>query len=656
MAGSGFVKATSGNLPAVDVLMVAEFMKRDKRFNIAEVRGSKARNMNVSFKSNEDDSIRDPDYESGDYSEETSEDDLVQRTKMQSKFARHLENKHLDKSPVKLFLSLPKKSAERLHIIDKLRKEGDFIYNSDSSYNQGDIILVRRPQIVKNRNAEHYLPCANCNAMYSKLSLNVHYRMCLKDREKFKKDTLCASRMKMKQRPEVKNFESIFDPIYYDDMIRSINNMAGLNEKIGKYKSPSTAACICSYLKKISIYLVTELIKRNDKTKLERVRDFYQLMEDGCTYDIYKTVSENQMEMKRHKTVKLPSSNDINMLRDYLDKYIHHHFKLLNDKFTEDCWMELSGAVLASLQLFNRRRAGEIERIKISDFKEYETANVNDDISQDLQITPNQKYVRFMIRGKKARGVPVLVDKFKLKCLKIILKYRQTANVPSTNPFLFGIPGKDDMQHLSANKLMSHFAHCCGAKNPERLKGTELRKQFATKCSTMDLQGMDIKDVADYMGHHEKIHLEHYRMPNATRDIVRMSRLLEKAQGIDCDSKQNSEQDEKLPSYADIQDKTMELKVTPVKSARISWSKDEKKFVENEANFYLESFESPTMEFCALLVKQPVLKRRSAITLKAYIMNEIKRRKNNALVIPKQKKCKRGVKKFWTEEEKEKSI
>ncbi|KAJ8970132.1 hypothetical protein NQ317_000097 [Molorchus minor] len=66
----------------------------------------------------------------------------------------------------------------------------------------------------------------------------------------------------------------------------------------------------------------------------------------------------------------------------------------------------------------------------------------------------------------------------------------------------------------------------------------------------MDLQGMDIKDVADYMGHHEKIHLEHYRMPNATRDIVRMSRLLEKAQGIDnFDSKQNSEQDESVKKF-----------------------------------------------------------------------------------------------------------
>lgn len=42
MANTGFVKATSVNLPVVDILMVAEFMKKDERFNIAEVRGSKA--------------------------------------------------------------------------------------------------------------------------------------------------------------------------------------------------------------------------------------------------------------------------------------------------------------------------------------------------------------------------------------------------------------------------------------------------------------------------------------------------------------------------------------------------------------------------------------------------------------------------------------
>lgn len=37
-----FVKATSNNLPRVDIFMVHELIKRDDRFNIAEVAGVKA--------------------------------------------------------------------------------------------------------------------------------------------------------------------------------------------------------------------------------------------------------------------------------------------------------------------------------------------------------------------------------------------------------------------------------------------------------------------------------------------------------------------------------------------------------------------------------------------------------------------------------------
>lgn len=90
-----------------------------------------------------------------------------------------------------------------------------------------------------------------------------------------------------------------------------------------------------------------------------------------------------------------------------------------------------------------------------------------------------------------------------------------------------------------------------------------------------------------------------------------------------------------------VQVKTMELTGSHEKE-RISWSNEEKHLVEDKANFYLENFESPTMKFCASLAKEPVLKRRSVATLKAYIMNEIKRRKNNALTPKQRKKCKRG--------------
>ena len=42
MASEGFVKASSNNMPSVDIFMVTEFIKNDERFNAAEVRGAKA--------------------------------------------------------------------------------------------------------------------------------------------------------------------------------------------------------------------------------------------------------------------------------------------------------------------------------------------------------------------------------------------------------------------------------------------------------------------------------------------------------------------------------------------------------------------------------------------------------------------------------------
>ncbi|KAL3280441.1 hypothetical protein HHI36_023932 [Cryptolaemus montrouzieri] len=47
----------------------------------------------------------------------------------------------------------------------------------------------------------------------------------------------------------------------------------------------------------------------------------------------------------------------------------------------------------------------------------------------------------------------------------------------------------------------------------------------------MNLGNTEIKDIADYMGHDERIHVDHYRLPNATKDIMRISNILETASG-----------------------------------------------------------------------------------------------------------------------------
>ncbi|KAF5307446.1 hypothetical protein FQR65_LT18402 [Abscondita terminalis] len=220
--------------------------------------------------------------------------------------------------------------------------------------------------------------------------------------------------------------------------------------------------------------------------------------------------------------------------------------KLKNQYLFED-WLLLSQATLTSVQLFNRRRAGEIERMYIEDFQNHEKINSDDllNMSQESQqIAKN--YVRFVIRGKLNRTVPVLLSLHLKQCIQLILKYRTMANVSSNNPFVFGIPGGSNKRYkyLRACQLMRKFANDSGAHFPHQLRGTKLRKHIATNCINLNLSENEVIDVANFMGHEERIHRKHYRQPIVSREILRMSQVLVSAQGGDDDDDDEDEDDE----------------------------------------------------------------------------------------------------------------
>lgn len=84
----------------------------------------------------------------------------------------------------------------------------------------------------------------------------------------------------------------------------------------------------------------------------------------------------------------------------------------------------------------------------------------------------------------------------------------------------------------------------CGAENPESLRGTKLRKHIATTCIKLNLEDQEVNHLANFMGHNEKIHRDIYRQPLVSREILRMSQLLEVAQGGRIDEEVNSEDSE----------------------------------------------------------------------------------------------------------------
>lgn len=350
--------------------------------------------------------------------------------------------------------------------------------------------------------------------------------------------------------PGVHNLFDVFYPKNYDVTILAVQTLAGLNADGTGFKIPSLATSLGTLLKFVSQLCISISIREQNKEKQMFAEDFLKLLQEDYSTSVNRTALETQSRKKRQKKVVLPSKSDIQKLQRYLRDSLRRNYEDLNEQFSRRAWIKLAEVALISIQLFNRRRAGEIERIFIEDFENYQKIDENTvgESFSKLSVEEKQaaqKYVRFTIRGKLNRTVPVLLHREVLVCLQLLLKHRQEMQVHKKNPYLFGIPGtvKGDYKYLRACVLMRKFATDCGAADPTTLRGTILRKHVATMCINFNLTENEVSDLANFLGHAEKIHRDHYRQPIITREILQISKLLEVVQGKDDEGEHDSEDD-----------------------------------------------------------------------------------------------------------------
>ncbi|XP_077282641.1 uncharacterized protein LOC143908752 isoform X2 [Temnothorax americanus] len=350
---------------------------------------------------------------------------------------------------------------------------------------------------------------------------------------------------------DIDDLSSVYHPKYYGLCIDVINTLAGFDISTKTYNTPSLATSLGTLLKATGKTLVSLTIFQDNIEKQKQVENFLTLLSNEYGTAVNKVALESQLQVKRKKKVVLPSIDDIKKLDSFLKIQRTAAFQNLEQKFSFQDWLKLSESTLISIMLFNRQKAGEMERTLIEDYKNYEkfdpktNADGFNALSSECQKLA-MEYVRFTIRGKLSRTVPVLLDSELQKCVELILQHRKKAGVSLTNPYVFGTPNIDRRKHtyLQACNLMRRFSFECGADRPETLRGTTLRKHVATLGVNLNLTDSEITDLANFMGHEEKIHREHYRMPIVHREILRMSRLLYSASGKDHENKDNFNDEE----------------------------------------------------------------------------------------------------------------
>lgn len=159
----------------------------------------------------------------------------------------------------------------------------------------------------------------------------------------------------------INDFSSVFHPKYYDDVMKSVCEVALINEQENEFKSPATAASYGTLLKKCGRILINEYIKKEDEQGQLNTKNFLSILDEDFQTDINKTVQENQSERRRRKSITLPIMEDIKSLNGFLNTHRTVSYTKLKQKFDIKIWKQLGEYTLISIQVFNRRRAGETE-------------------------------------------------------------------------------------------------------------------------------------------------------------------------------------------------------------------------------------------------------------------------------------------------------
>lgn len=149
------------------------------------------------------------------------------------------------------------------------------------------------------------------------------------------------------------------------------------------------------------------------------------------------------------------------------------------------------------------------------------------DITMALTYLENklcQYFRRVEIRGKRGRKVPVLLTPSMQESISLLIENRSRCGIPNENPFLFARPYA--MTFFRGSDCIREFAVACGAKNPQTLTSTKLRKQIGTLSEVLNLSNTELDQLADFLGHDIRVHRQFYRLPEGTLQLAKISKSL----------------------------------------------------------------------------------------------------------------------------------
>ncbi|XP_031328096.1 uncharacterized protein LOC116159286 isoform X1 [Photinus pyralis] len=333
------------------------------------------------------------------------------------------------------------------------------------------------------------------------------------------------------------NFKDILHPKHFDTVLMAVRKISGFDHEKKSFQTPSLAMHLGTSLK-LACDELTHLVLKQSKgfrcksaedaqVWLTNIKNFKKLVESRWTIEISSLANKDLQEKRWKKPLLLPLVSDVKKFRDEVTKLANDSVSQLLLKENKRAFKLLIQCVLSLLILFNRRRIGDVQYLKISDYKSDKKSNYTDfdHVLTDVERSLTQKYKRVLNSGKGSRAVVILIPEELQNMINVLLAERNKYILDSNNDYVFAMPdstikwGKGDVAIRALCKKIQ-------IENPKAISSNNLRKQIATVTQILSLKPEEAKQFANFMGHTQKTHDEFYELPVDIYQTAKVSKLL----------------------------------------------------------------------------------------------------------------------------------
>ena len=296
----------------------------------------------------------------------------------------------------------------------------------------------------------------------------------------------------------------------------------------GKSLTPATR--LGHYFKELIFILKNNAIFDQDSSMKSQLDDLFFLIDKD--WNLITAPNKRKLKEQKPTVVDMPVTNDIKIFLNYLTCEITQNIEELKLSKTPNNFSSLNKLVLAYLIVFNRRREGEVSKVKLAtytnkpNYNDLETDTIQETLSP-IEKHLSKTYSYMSTIGKRNRRVPILYPDLIVKALNTLVQNRHNCGILSSNTYLFPnsagnfIRGSDCLRELVEQCQLKHTL-----KKPLLIKSTLLRKHVSTIAQILVLGDDEKSHLSNHLGHSDEVHREFYRQQESTIEKTQITKIL----------------------------------------------------------------------------------------------------------------------------------